>query len=95
MNFGFPFIMGDRMRSLVAWSRLFLEEEILLAVNTDPGRASSAWVTIDDALHRADGGLTCLYSTKSADIGGRVQVAPRNGKAVRLSVPAGGFAMYK
>jgi glycosidase len=95
VNFGFPFIMGDRMRSLVAWSRLFLEEEILLAVNTDSGRASSAWVTIDDDLHRAEGSLTCLYSTDSADIGGRVQVAPRNGKAVRLSVPAGGFAMYK
>lgn len=95
VNFGFPFIMGDRMRSLVAWSRLFLEEEILLAVNTDPGQASSAWVTIDDDLHRADGSLTCLYSTDSADIGGRVQIAPRNGKAVRLSVPAGGFVMYK
>jgi hypothetical protein len=95
VNFGFPFIMGDRMRALVAWSRLFLEEEILLVVNTDPGQASSAWVTIDDELHRADGSLTCLYSTDSADIGGRVQVAPRNGKAVRLSVPAGGFAMYK
>jgi len=95
VSFGFPVILGGRMRSIVAWSRLFLEQEILLAVNTDPGQASSAWVTIDNDLHRADDRLTCLYSTDNAEIGGAAQVAPRNGKAVRLSVPAGGFAIYK
>ena len=36
VTFGFPFIMGSRMRLLVAWSRLFVDEELLLAVNTDP-----------------------------------------------------------
>jgi hypothetical protein len=83
------------MRSIVAWSRLFLEQEILVAVNTDPGQSSSAWVTIDNDLHRAGDRLTCLYSTDTADIGGTAQIAPRNGKAVRLSVPASGFAIYK
>jgi glycosidase len=28
VNLGFPFLMGARMRSVVAWSRLFVEEEI-------------------------------------------------------------------
>ena len=95
MSFGFPFIMSGRMRSIVAWSRLFVEEEILLAVNTDPEKSSSAWVTIDDGLHAAGDTLTCLYSTDGGLIGGRVIIESRNGKAAPLTVPPGGFAIYK
>jgi hypothetical protein len=36
-----------------------------------------------------------LYYTEVADIGGALTIAPRNGKAVHLSVPAGGFVIYK
>jgi glycosidase len=95
VSFGFPFVLGGRMRSVVAWSRLFVEEEILLAVNTDPDQSSAAWVTIDDDLHAAGDTLSCLYSTDKADIGGRVTVESRNGKAVRLPVAPRGFAIYK
>jgi len=95
VNFGFPFILGSRMRSVVAWSRLFVDQEILLATNTDPDQPSSALVTIDNDLHRAGDTLTCLYSTDSRDIGGTVRVGPRNGKAVQLTVPDGGFVIYK
>ena len=96
MNFGFPFIMGSsRMRSVIAWSRLFVEEEVLLAVNTDPDGATAPWVTIDNELHRAGEKLSCLYSTDSTEIGRTVSTEIRNGKAVRISVPAGGFVIYK
>jgi glycosidase len=95
LGFGFPFIIRGRMRSVVAWSRLFLDQEILLAVNTDPDLVSSAWVTLDNDLHRAGDNLTCLYSTDSTQIGSSVQVAARNGKAIFLSVPRGGFVIYK
>jgi glycosidase len=95
VSFGFPFILGGRMRSIVAWSRLFVEEEILLAVNTDPDRSSSAWVTVDNDLHATGDTLICLYSTDGGKVGGSVTVEPRNGKAVRLTVPPGGFAIYK
>jgi len=95
IGFGFPFILGNRIRSVVAWSRLFVDQEILLAANTDPDQPSSAWVTIDNDLHRAGDGLTCISATDSTSIGGTVLVAPKNGKAVRLTVPAGGFAIYK
>ena len=94
-GFGFPFILGSRMQSVVAWSRLFVDQEILLAVNTDPDQPSSAWVTIDNDLHRAGDSLACIYSTDATIIGGIVQIAPKNGKAARLTVPAGGFAIYK
>lgn len=83
------------MRSLVAWSRLFVDEEILLAVNTDPDGSTAPWVTIDNGLHRAGDKLSCIYSTDSTEIGKTVSAENRNGKAVRVSVPAGGFVMYK
>lgn len=95
LGFGFPFIIRGRMRSVVAWSRLFLDQEILLAVNTNPDAATSAWVTIDNDLHRAGENLSCLYSTDSTQIGSLVQVAAKNGKAVFLSVPPGGFVIYR
>jgi hypothetical protein len=31
VNFGVPHRLGDRMRSLVSWSRLFVDEEVLVA----------------------------------------------------------------
>jgi glycosidase len=95
VNFGFPLIIGGQMRSVVGWSRLFVDQEILLAVNTDPNFAASAWVTIDNGIHRTGDRLTCLYSTDSGVIGSTVQVAPRNGKAAFLNVPPGGFVIYK
>ena len=39
--------------------------------------------------------LRCVYSTDAADTGRTVPVEPRNGKAVRLTVPAAGFAVYR
>ena len=35
VNFGVPQRMGDRMLSVVAWSRIFDDREIVLALNTD------------------------------------------------------------
>jgi hypothetical protein len=95
VNFGFPFLMGARMRSVVAWSRLFVEEEILLAVNTDPDQPSFVWVTIDNDLHQTGDNLTCIYCTDAAEIGKPASIQPRNGKAVRITVPLGAFAIYK
>jgi hypothetical protein len=95
VNFGFPFLMGGRMRSIVAWSRLFVEQEILLAVNTDPNQPSSAWITIDNDLHQTGDNLTCIYCTDAAEIGKAASIQPRNGKAARITIPSGAFVIYK
>jgi glycosidase len=86
VNFGFPQRLGGRMRSIVAWSRIFDDDELLCAINTDPDNALAAFVTIDYELHVAGDKLTCLYSTDAADIGHLITVEPKNGKAVSLSV---------
>ncbi|MCC6366591.1 MAG: alpha-amylase [Bryobacterales bacterium] len=93
-DFGFPQKLGGRMRSIVAWSRIFDEKEVVCAINTDPDNTRSAHVTIDNGLHASGGALACLYSTHSAEIGNTVAVEPLNGKAVLLTVPPAGFAVY-
>lgn len=93
-HFGLPVMLGGVIRSVVPWSRIFSDREVLLAVNTDVDIPRTAWVTIDDGLHAAGSRLTCLYSTDASQIGSTLQVEPRNGKAVQLTVPAAGFVAF-
>ncbi len=93
-SFGLLHMIGGQIRSLVPWSRIFNNREILLAINTDADSAQAAWVTIDNALHSEQGTLTCLYSTDPVQVGTVVNIEPRNGKAVKISVLAGGFVVY-
>ncbi|WP_127502751.1 alpha-amylase family glycosyl hydrolase [Actinoplanes solisilvae] len=94
VNFGYPQLFGGEMRSVVAWSRLFAGTEAVAAINTDPDNARTAWVTIDDELHPLGAKLTCLFSTDRGQEGQTLDVEPRNGKAVELTVPAGGCVIY-
>jgi glycosidase len=94
-DFGLPALVGGELRSVVPWSRLFDEREVLLAINTDARQPRTAWVTIDDRLHRVGDRLTCLYSTDAGQRGKEVAVDARNGKSVELTVPAAGFVVYE
>ena len=93
-SFGFPTVLGGRMRSVVPWSRLFNDRELVVAINTDPDQPRGAWVTIDDFLHATGDRLTCLYSTDASEVGRTVSVEARNGKAVWVTVPAAGVVVY-
>ncbi|RMG17193.1 MAG: alpha-amylase [Bacteroidetes bacterium] len=95
LHFGLPRKMGDRMKSVVAWSRIHSQQEVLLAINTDYHQPTTAWVTIDNGLHQQGEKLRCLYSRDAAQIGSQLAVEARNGKAVRLQVPAAGFVIYE
>jgi len=94
VNFGLPANMGGRMLSIVAWSRIFNDNEMLCAINTDPDHARTAFVTLDDGLHVAGDSVTCLYSTNPVDIGRTLLLEARNGKSVPLTVPPAGFVVY-
>lgn len=94
-SFRFPSRLGaGPVRSIVAWSRIFDDREVLAAINTDPETALTAFVTIDNDLHAAGERLTCLYSTEASEVGGRVAVEAKNGRAVLVRVPAAGFVVY-
>ena len=94
-NFGPPTMIGNQLLSVVPWSRVFVDDELLCAINTDPDNDRSSWVTIDNFLHRAGEKLTCLYSSDAAQIGQTLTVEARNGKAVNIRVPRGGFVVFK
>jgi glycosidase len=95
-TFGFPHMMGDRILSVVPWSRIFNNHEIVVAINTDVDQLRAAWVTIDNNLHGDNSKfLKCIYSSDPAQIGSEIKIEAKNGKAVRITVPAGGFAIYE
>ncbi|MFZ2163723.1 MAG: alpha-amylase family glycosyl hydrolase [Sideroxyarcus sp.] len=93
-NFGLPRVLGDKMLSVVAWSRIFDDREMLLALNTDSYNARGAWVTIDNDLHDEDSPLKCIYSTEKPQVGQELKAAKKNGKAVFLTVPPAGFVIF-
>lgn len=95
VQFGDPAMIGGRIAGVVPWSRLLDDQEAVLAVNTDMDGGQQAWVTVDASLHRPGDALQCLYSTDAAQIGTRISVEARNGRAVRLTVPAAGFVVYR
>lgn len=96
-NFGLPHLIGAQMRALVPWSRIFNDQEMLLAINTDPESEGRSWVIVDRDLHPPGSHFHCLYSSEAAQIGSDLEVSPRgNGAAaVYLTVPAAGFVIYE
>jgi hypothetical protein len=95
VDFGLPQMFGSEIRSVVPWSRILDDREVLCAINTDYDKAQTAWVTIDSSLHRTGDDFTCAYSTDLAQIGRKIPVVARNGGALPLTVPPAGFVIYE
>jgi glycosidase len=96
-SFGLPRKLDGRMRSLVPWSRILFDREVLLAVNSDPTAPITAWVTIDATLHRDGDNLRCIYSTDPAQLDAVVAIETTGDRraAVQVTVPAAGFVAYE
>ena len=91
-GWGYPQVVGDKMRSVVAWSRIFDEVELLCAVNTDPKAERTAWVTVDHDLHVDGDEMQHLYPAG----GPGLAVEERGDRmVVKVTVPPGGFVVYK
>ena len=90
-------MIGDEIRSVVPWSRIFNDQEMLLAINTDPAQPRTAWVIVDYDLHTVGDRLQCLYTTGPSQEGQELTVTDilPNIKAVLLTVPAAGFVIYE
>jgi glycosidase len=58
-NFGFPEMLGGVIRSVVPWSRIFNDREVVLAVNTDFQNTQTAWITINNSLHNTGALVMC------------------------------------
>jgi glycosidase len=99
VHFGLPGRQGDRMRSLVTWSRLFADQEILVALNTDDSQSVTAFSTVAPTF-RVEGDVFRLAFWHAPNAGEgpppSFTVERRGGHlAARLTLPPGGFAIYQ
>jgi glycosidase len=94
--FWLPTRIGEgRLTSLIAWSRILSDRELVVVINTDLAATRSAMITIDDALHAAGDRYRYRYSSDPGTIGSETDVQPANGKAIQVTVPPGGAAILE
>jgi glycosidase len=93
-TFGLPGFFGSStlIRSIIAWSRIMDQQEVLVAFSNDVENDLTAWITVDDRMHSTGDQFNCLYS--SVGPLPALHVVPINGKAVQLTVPKGAFVIY-
>jgi hypothetical protein len=91
-TFGYPKLLGGRMASVVAWSRIFDGVEVLCAISTDLINSLTVWVTVDANIHADGASLRSLYP----DHGSALPVELRDGRAiVKITVPPTAFVVFK
>ena len=99
--FGVPHLLGERMRSIVGWSRLFVDQEILVAFSTDQEQPLTAYSTVAPLRwFRSEGdrfSLIFWHAPHPAAPPPSEITAERRGErlVVRLVVPPAGFVMYE
>ena len=84
---------AGRLTSLVGWSRILADREILVVINTDVETQRAAWVTVDAGLHDAGDLYRYVHNSEATMIGTSTAVVAANGRAVEVRVPAGGVAI--
>ncbi|QMU27877.1 alpha-amylase family glycosyl hydrolase [Adhaeribacter radiodurans] len=94
-DFYYPTMIGNELRWVVAWSRIFDSSELICAINTDLTTSLTIWVTVDTDLTPPDTPIECLFSTEITDIGKNVTATNTDERTVILiTIPAAGFVIY-
>jgi glycosidase len=99
VDFGLPHRLGDRMRSLVTWSRLFVDQEVLVAFNSDEAQSVTAYSTVAPTF-RVEGDLfqrVFWYAPKPAPPPPSSLTVERHSGllTVRMTLPPAGFVIYQ
>lgn len=93
-TFFIPEMIGSVFRYGFAWSRIFADQEVLIAANTSPDHSSQLWFTLDQSLTPPGTPLRCLFSNDQSQVGSTVVAEARNGSAARLCVPEAGICAW-
>jgi hypothetical protein len=95
VGFGYPVIIGGgRMESVIAWSRIFNNVEIVCGINTDVDSARGVWVTVDSTIHAAGDVLAKIFPVDGS--GDSVNVEFKDERTVVfLTVAKAGFVLFK
>lgn len=93
-SFGLPTRIGSGpILSVIAWSRIFADQEMIVAVNTDVNQRQSAWVTVEQSLHAEGDQLNCIYHNEEGMVQ-PVRVEALNGRSIYISLPPAGLALF-
>jgi len=99
INFGFPNMIGDRMLSIVAWSRIFVDQEVLVAFSTNREQPLAVYSTVASRFRSERDLLKLIFwhSPRAAmPPPAEVAVEEKNGVlAVHLTLPPAGFVIYQ
>jgi glycosidase len=96
-DFNFPHKTdSERYEGIIAWSRIFSDEEIVLAINCNLKYKRSYYTVIDSTLHEAGEEFECVYSSDPSQEKTAVKVVHFAGEtAIRLTVPEHGCVAYR
>jgi glycosidase len=99
VTFSLPQRWGERMRSLVSWSRLFVDQEVLLALNTDEAQSVSAYSTVAPTFHLKGDEFRLIFwhaARPDSPPPSALTVEQKNGLlVVRMTLPPAGFVIYQ
>ena len=99
INFGFPQIIGDRMLSIVSWSRIFIDQEVLVAFSTNREQPLAAYSAVSSRF-RSERDVLKLIFWHAPGAGtpppAELAVEDRGGTlAVYLMLPPAAFVIYQ
>ncbi len=87
----------EEYQGVTAWSRIFSQQEYLLAVNSNQNETLKIKAMVDSDLHKSGDIFYRLYSSDDKQTAAEVEVhdAPDNNTAVTITVPAAGHVIYR
>ena len=97
-NYHYPEIeQQEEYLGVTAWSRIFSQQEYLLAVNSNQNEKLKIKAMVDSDLHKSGDIFYRLYSSDDSQTAAEVKVheAPDNNTAVTITVPAAGHVIYR
>ena len=94
-DFGLPVIWNNKLTSVIAWSRIFNNEELICAINNSTNEELSVWVTIDNRIHNQGDCFSRVFCSGDQGVAHTTRVEDRNGKAIHIIVPPAGFVIYE
>lgn len=95
-DFGYPEMLGGQLRSIVPWSRIFNNREMLCAINTDLHQPKTAWNYVDSGLNKPGSHFECIYSTDPGQIGQQLPISSHTngGLITQLTLSPAAFAIF-
>jgi glycosidase len=94
--FYIPKVLGDKMESVVAWSRILSEDERLMAFNTGTN-SEEVYSIVDHRINASVLNYRCIYSSDASQINGVGAVCSTGdgARAVKIKVPGHGFTIWE